>query len=102
MTKLLTVLLMVLAFGLSAARAQSIEDKAQLCASCHGASGVPLQKDMPVIWGQQLGYLFLQLRDFKTGAHQGLMLATSRMPARWNSPTSLRGSGNLLRFQVNT
>jgi cytochrome c553 len=53
-----------------AAHAQSIEQKAQLCAACHGAAGVPTQKDIPVISGQQLGYLFVELRDFKSGARK--------------------------------
>lgn len=53
-----------------AAHAQSIEQKAQLCAACHGAAGVPTQKDIPVIAGQQLGYLFVELRDFKSGARR--------------------------------
>jgi len=50
--------------------AQSIEEKAQLCAACHGENGVPQQKSMPVIWGQYQGYLYLQLRDFKSGARK--------------------------------
>ena len=53
-----------------AARAQSIEQKAQVCAECHGENGVPQQKEIPVIWGQQLGYLFIELRDFKSGARK--------------------------------
>ncbi|HEY2137572.1 MAG TPA: cytochrome c4 [Xanthobacteraceae bacterium] len=52
------------------ASAQSIDEKAQACAACHGDKGVPLQNTMPVIWGQQQGYLFLQLRDFKSGARK--------------------------------
>lgn len=52
------------------AHAQSIEQKVQLCAACHGAAGVPMQKDIPVIAGQQLGYLFVELRDFKSGARK--------------------------------
>ncbi len=54
------------------ARADSIEDKAQICAGCHGEDGVPPQQVMPapVIWGQNLGYLFFQLRDFKSGARK--------------------------------
>src|SRR5262245_41246842 len=50
--------------------APSIEDKAQLCAACHGENGIPQQKSMPVIWGQYQGYLYLQLRDFKSGARR--------------------------------
>jgi cytochrome c553 len=52
------------------AGAQTIEQKAQLCTACHGESGAPQQKTTPVIWGQQLGYLYLQLRDYKSGARK--------------------------------
>ena len=45
--------------------AQSIEDKIQVCAGCHGQDGKPIDKIIPVIWGQQAGYLYIQLRDFK-------------------------------------
>jgi cytochrome c553 len=51
-------------------RAQTVEQKAQLCTACHGESGVPQQKTTPVLWGQQLGYLYVQLRDFKSGARK--------------------------------
>ena len=47
------------------AAAQSIEEKTQVCAGCHGADGKPVDKTIPVIWGQQQGYLYIQLRDFK-------------------------------------
>jgi len=52
-----------------AAHAQTIEEKAQVCAACHGENGVPPEQafPVPVIWGQNLGYLFFQLRDFKSG-----------------------------------
>jgi cytochrome c553 len=65
-----------LAFALTvlpfAAHAQSIEEKAQICTACHGENGVPLEQSppVPVIWGQNLGYLFFQLRDFKSGARK--------------------------------
>jgi cytochrome c553 len=48
-------------------RAEPIEEKAQLCAACHGENGVPVDPTAPVIWGQNLGYLYIQLRDFKRG-----------------------------------
>jgi cytochrome c553 len=47
------------------AAAQSIEEKTQVCAGCHGADGKPIDKTIPIIWGQQQGYLYIQLRDFK-------------------------------------
>ena len=52
------------------AAAKAVAEKTQLCATCHGASGVPIDKTYPVIWGQQAGYLYLQLRDFKSGARK--------------------------------
>jgi cytochrome c553 len=52
------------------APAQTTEEKAQICGACHGENGVPQQKTMPVIWGQQQGYLYLQLRDYKSGARK--------------------------------
>jgi cytochrome c553 len=49
------------------ARAETVEEKAQMCGGCHGENGVPQEKTTPVIWGQHLGYLYLQLRDYKRG-----------------------------------
>ncbi|WP_245350387.1 c-type cytochrome [Bradyrhizobium sp. UFLA03-84] len=49
------------------ASAETIEDKVAVCAGCHGADGKPVDKTIPTIWGQQAGYLYIQLRDFKRG-----------------------------------
>jgi cytochrome c553 len=57
----------LVAIGASPANAQSISEKAEACAGCHGLDGKPIDKTIPVIWGQQLGYLYIQLRDFKRG-----------------------------------
>lgn len=54
----------------SSAFADSIDDKVQVCAGCHGEKGIPQAKETPVIWGQNQGYLYLQLRDFKRGARK--------------------------------
>jgi cytochrome c553 len=56
------------------AKAQTIEEKAQACAGCHGANGIPPDKSWPVISGQYLGYLYLQLRDFKSGARKNELM----------------------------
>jgi cytochrome c553 len=53
--------------GVQPATAQSIEEKAQLCAACHGENGVPQEKGTPIIWGQHQGYTYFQLRDYKRG-----------------------------------
>ncbi|MEX2167276.1 MAG: cytochrome c4 [Methyloceanibacter sp.] len=50
--------------------APGIEEKVKLCATCHGEQGIPINKQTPVIWGQDEGYLYLQLRDFKSGSRK--------------------------------
>ena len=57
-------------FAAATAHADTIEEKAAVCSSCHGETGVPTDKNIPIIWGQQEGYLYLQLRDFKKGARK--------------------------------
>jgi cytochrome c553 len=47
--------------------AQSTAEKVEVCAACHGQNGKPIDKTIPVIWGQQAGYIYIQLRDFKRG-----------------------------------
>jgi cytochrome c553 len=51
--------------GIMPVLAQSIDEKVETCAGCHGQDGKPIDKTIPVIWGQQAGYLYIQLRDFK-------------------------------------
>jgi cytochrome c553 len=60
--------------GMSAAAAD-IAEKAKLCATCHGEQGIPINKQTPVIWGQDEGYFYLQLRDFKSGARKNELMA---------------------------
>jgi cytochrome c553 len=53
---------------------QSLQEKIQLCATCHGEQGIPINKQTPVIWGQNEGYLYLQLRDFKNGTRKSAVM----------------------------
>jgi cytochrome c553 len=64
-----SVVVLAIALGVSAApaNAESIEEKTQVCAGCHGEDGKPVDKTIPTIWGQQQGYIYIQLRDFKRG-----------------------------------
>jgi cytochrome c553 len=50
--------------------AQTVEEKAQACSACHGENGVPVDKTIPVIWGQHQGYLYIELRDYKLGTRK--------------------------------
>ncbi len=56
--------------GSAAASAETIEEKAATCGTCHGLKGVPEDKSIPIIWGQNAGYLYLQFRDFQKGARK--------------------------------
>jgi cytochrome c553 len=56
-----------MAFAIMPLRAQSLDEKVQVCSTCHGENGKPVDKTIPNIWGQQTGYLYIQLRDFKRG-----------------------------------
>jgi cytochrome c553 len=64
---ILGVLACVMLFAVTPLRAEGIEEKVQVCAGCHGENGKPIDKTIPNIWGQQAGYLYIQLRDFKRG-----------------------------------
>ncbi len=57
------------------AHADGIAEKVTLCASCHGENGVPVDAKIPVIWGQNAGYLYIELRDFKRGARASEVMA---------------------------
>ena len=57
----------ILNLGARPANAQGIAEKVEVCAGCHGVDGKPVDRVIPAIWGQQQGYLYIQLRDFKRG-----------------------------------
>ena len=48
--------------------------QAALCSACHGEQGVPTAANIPVIWGQNEGYLYLELRDFKLGNRRNAVM----------------------------
>jgi cytochrome c553 len=72
-TALLLAALLLISSG--ALAADPVEDKAKICAACHGEQGIPQLKTTPVIWGQNQGYLIYQLRDFKSGARKNDLMA---------------------------
>ncbi len=56
--------------------ADEIEAKVQVCAGCHGQSGVPADpRTIPPIWGQQQSYLMKQLRDFRNGERASAIMS---------------------------
>jgi cytochrome c553 len=45
--------------------AAELDDTIALCVSCHGEKGMPVEPDMPILWGQEFYYLYVQLKDYK-------------------------------------
>jgi cytochrome c553 len=72
---LLLLLLTLVLASTNAFAADPIEEKAKVCTTCHGEKGIPQLKTTPVIWGQNAGYLFYQLRDFKSGTRKNDLMS---------------------------
>ena len=59
-----------------ATAADEIEAKVQVCGSCHGQNGEPMDpKTMPIIWGQQQNFLVKQLHDYRAGDRANPIMA---------------------------
>lgn len=54
---------------------QTIEEKVVVCAGCHGEDGKPKMPEVPNIWGQHSGYIYLQLKDFKAKRRASELMA---------------------------
>ncbi|HEY5206694.1 MAG TPA: c-type cytochrome [Roseiarcus sp.] len=65
-----SVVVAALLSAANAAWADAIADKAEVCTACHGEQGLPAEPAIPIIWGQNEGYLYLELRDFQKGARK--------------------------------
>lgn len=55
--------------------AQDLEETIALCTSCHGEDGRPIEPDTPIIWGQEYYYLYVQLKDYKSGLRANEVMA---------------------------
>ena len=67
---LLTILLMLswnLQANADAPEYQPVLSQIKQCASCHGENGATLQPTFPILSGQHFYYLYVQLKDFKSG-----------------------------------
>ncbi len=60
----------MVALATGAAFADDIAEKAAVCAACHGDNGIPTDKSIPILWGQNEGYIYIELRDMKKGARK--------------------------------
>ena len=53
------------ALQVDSAHAQDVKQQVAACVACHPMSNVPAASINPIIWGQNEGYVYVQLRDFK-------------------------------------
>src|SRR5438067_4379661 len=54
--------------------------KAQYCAGCHGADGNSQLTDYPILAGQTSRYLYLQLKDYKSGLRKSDTMTPAAEP----------------------
>ena len=79
MAKLLAPVVLGVALTGGAAAAQEafdLEETVAVCTTCHGADGVPVTGDIPILWGQQFYYLYVQLKDYKAGRRANDIMQT--------------------------
>jgi cytochrome c553 len=69
-------LVIVAALSAPAGAAEAIEAKLQVCGSCHGENGQPIDATIPVIWGQTEYFLVKQLHDYKSGDRENLVMSS--------------------------
>lgn len=51
----------------TASAEEKLNDLVAVCTECHGESGLPEDPEMPILWGQESYYLYVQLKDYKAG-----------------------------------
>ena len=56
--------------------AEPIATELKLCTSCHGGHGLPSDPTVPIIWGQQAGYLQKQLNDYRDGDRDSQIMSS--------------------------
>ena len=66
---LLLVIILVVLAGLPSRADQyaNLRDTIESCTGCHGENGASLDDEYPILAGQELHYLYVQLKDYKSG-----------------------------------
>jgi cytochrome c553 len=64
------IALLSLATPALAQDAFDLEGTVQLCTSCHGEAGIPVDEAYPIIYGQQYFYIYTQLKDYAAGRRE--------------------------------
>jgi cytochrome c553 len=53
-----------------------VENALGICASCHGADGLPKDPTVPIIWGQRAKYIEKQLLDYRSGDRDNQIMSS--------------------------
>jgi cytochrome c553 len=69
-------LVILAALAAPANAAEGIDAKLQVCGSCHGENGQPIDATIPIIWGQTEYFIVKQLHDYKSGDRENLVMAS--------------------------
>ena len=69
------VMFVLLLLTCAGAHADGISEKIEICTVCHGAAGLPSRPDIPIIWGQEYYYLYVQLKDYKAGRRENAQMS---------------------------
>lgn len=85
MRKLLAIAAVLAALGTAApalgqGSAEAGQSKSAVCAACHGADGNSVNPEWPSLAGQHESYLVTQLKAFKTGERQNVLMSPMAMP----------------------
>ncbi len=91
----------------------AVRDKLKACFACHGVNGAPQDPQFPIIAGQHLYYIYVQLKDFSAGRRisplmtevvTGLpveeMLVKNFQAGRPGSPVMTRVAGGLTKEEM--
>ncbi|MFA3791876.1 cytochrome c [Aliiglaciecola sp. SL4] len=71
-------ILLLTSFSLLTAQslaADDIEHLTSSCTACHGENGVAVVKEWPSLAGQKPGYLLAQLKAFKNGSRENVLMS---------------------------
>src|SRR5262245_35736633 len=72
---LFSTLVVLVAVAAPANAAEGVEAKLQVCGSCHGDNGQPIDATIPIIWGQTEYFIVKQLHDYKSGDRENTVMA---------------------------
>ncbi len=72
---LASIFLFIVSCNIYAGNVAAGKEKSKICAACHGADGNSVNPIWPKLAGQHPGYIFRQLKDFRSGARKNIQMS---------------------------